>query len=137
MARVIALIPDLLFASRVQSSLSRAGHEVELIADPARVEQSLGADADDARRRSQRAPGDRGWEVLVVDLTQPDLDGPALVQELSAHGALAHARVLGFYSHVDTAMRARAERAGFDLVVPRSRMAREGAELIAAVSSPE
>lgn len=130
------MIPDLLFASRVQSSLARAGHEVELIADPARVERSLAAGADDPGRRSTPTPSKQGWEVLVVDLTQPDLDGPALVQELSARGALAHTRVLGFYSHVDTAMRERAERAGFDLVVPRSRMARECAELVAAVSSP-
>ncbi len=32
---------------------------------------------------------------------------------------------LGFYSHVDVDARKRAEEAGIDLVVPRSRMARE------------
>jgi hypothetical protein len=142
MARVIALIPDLLFASRVHSSLTRSGHEVELIADPARVEQSLPAGSDVAGsdapgRGPARAPSERERAVLVVDLTQPDLDGPALVEGLSARGVLAHARALGFYSHVDTAMRVRAERAGFDLVVPRSRMARESAELVARLSSPE
>jgi hypothetical protein len=31
---------------------------------------------------------------------------------------------------VDAPARERAERAGFDLVVPRSRMAREGVELV-------
>jgi CheY-like chemotaxis protein len=137
MARVIALIPDLLFASRVQSSLAGAGHEVELIADPARVERSLAAGAGDRGRRSMRASSRQTWEVLVVDLTQPDLDGAALVEELSARSALAHTRVLGFYSHVDTTMRERAERAGFDLVVPRSRMAREGAELAARLAGDD
>jgi hypothetical protein len=38
---------------------------------------------------------------------------------------------LGFYSHVDVDARRRAEEAGFDLVVPRSRMAREMPELVA------
>ncbi len=33
--------------------------------------------------------------------------------------------VLGYYSHVDVATREVAEAAGVDLVVPRSRMARE------------
>ena len=42
-------------------------------------------------------------------------------------------RTLGFYSHVDVATRERAERAGFEVVVPRSRMAREGVELVADV----
>jgi hypothetical protein len=38
---------------------------------------------------------------------------------------------LGFYSHVDVDTRRRAEESGFDLVVPRSRMAREMPELVA------
>jgi len=46
----------------------------------------------------------------------------------------ARTRLLGFYSHVDAEVRERAERAGFDLVVPRSRMAREGAALVAALA---
>ncbi len=40
---------------------------------------------------------------------------------------------LGFYSHVDVETRRRAEDAGFDLVVPRSRMARELPELAAGL----
>jgi hypothetical protein len=47
-----------------------------------------------------------------------------------AGSELGDTRTLAFYSHVDVATRERAERAGFDLVVPRSRMAREGAELV-------
>ena len=39
-------------------------------------------------------------------------------------------RTLGVYSHVDVETRRRAEDAGFDLIVPRSRMAREGAALV-------
>jgi hypothetical protein len=46
-------------------------------------------------------------------------------------GAPAGTPRLGFYSHVDVDTRRRAEEAGFDLVVPRSRMAREMPELVA------
>jgi len=118
MARVLALVPDLLFGSRVQASLVAAGHEVELIGDEAGLRVRL-ADA--------AAPA---AEVLVVDLTGEDLDGATLVESLSRGGALARMRTLGFYSHVDTRARQRAEQAGFDLVVPRSRMARQGGELV-------
>jgi hypothetical protein len=38
--------------------------------------------------------------------------------------------VLGFYPHTDAELRKRAEAAGVDLVVPRSRLAREMPELI-------
>ncbi len=60
-------------------------------------------------------------DVLVVDLDAagPDVERPAGTPSL------------GFYSHVDADTRDRAERAGFDLVVPRSRMAREMPALIA------
>jgi hypothetical protein len=37
---------------------------------------------------------------------------------------------LGFYSHVEQDVRRKAEEAGFDRVVPRSRMAREAAALV-------
>lgn len=118
MARVVALVPDLLFGSRVQASLASAGHEVELIADEARLRDRL------------RDAGSPGAEALVVDLTGSALDGARLVESLRLGGQLARTRTLGFYSHVDVATRQRAERAGFDLVVPRSRMAREGAHLV-------
>jgi CheY-like chemotaxis protein len=127
MARVLALTRDLLFGSRVQGALVAAGHEVELIADEPRLKDRLAAPAD----RSQAAdPAQPSVDVLVVDLTDGELDGAGIVEALRAAGELRSTRTLAFYSHVDAPARERAERAGFDLAVPRSRMAREGAELV-------
>lgn len=148
MARVLALIPDLLFGSRVQADFAGAGHDIELVGS-----------ADLARERLKDA------EVLVVDLTGECLESLALVSGLARSGAGSSAegssaegssaeqvsrlagsnedadagrrtrpRTLGFYSHVDTATRKLAQRAGFDLVVPRSRMAREGAALVSRLA---
>jgi hypothetical protein len=44
-------------------------------------------------------------------------------------------KTLAFYSHVEADVRSRAERAGFDLVIPRSRMAREGAALVTRLTT--
>ena len=41
MARVLALVPDLLFGSRIQGALTAAGHEVELITDERRLRDRL------------------------------------------------------------------------------------------------
>jgi DNA-binding NarL/FixJ family response regulator len=120
---IVVLTADLLFGSRVQGALTAAGHEVQLIADSDRLSERL-ADAS--------LPI---VAVLVVDLTDADLDGAAIVESLAAAGALDSTRTLGFYSHVDAPARERAELAGFDLVVPRSRMAREGAELMGRLGS--
>ena len=119
---MLALVPDLMFGSRVQGSLAAAGHEVELIGDEARLRERL-------------ADGGTPVSVLVVDLADADLEGAAIVESLSRDGVLAQTRTLGFYAHVEASARERAERAGFDLVVPRSRMAREGAELVARLAA--
>jgi DNA-binding NarL/FixJ family response regulator len=123
MARVLALVPDLLFGSRVQGDLVAAGHDVELIGDEQRLRERL-ADA--------AAPG---AAVLVVDLTDAGFDGAGIVESLSRGGELRATRTLAFYSHVEPAVRDAAERAGFDVVVPRSRMAREGAQLVARLAA--
>ena len=117
MARIVALVPDLLFGSKLVSMLEQAGHEV-----------SLCAGEDEAWARSE------GAGVLVVDLTTDEVDGATLVDSMRAGGELRGTRTLAFYSHVDDATRRRAEEVGFDLVVPRSRMAREGAALVDRLS---
>lgn len=121
MARVLALVPDLLFGSRVQGSLTAAGHELELIGDEQRLRERL-ADGDQVAA-----------EVLIVDLTDERLDGASILEALAGERLVAELRTLAFYSHVDAAVRERAMQAGFDLVVPRSRMAREGGELVAGL----
>ena len=63
-----------------------------------------------------------------VDVAVVDLAGDADPVRLAAQ--LGGMKLLGVYSHVDVGQRERAEAAGFDLVVPRSRFMREGAALV-------
>jgi DNA-binding NarL/FixJ family response regulator len=109
-ARVVAVFDDLLLGSNVLGMLRAAGHDATL---------SGGADVQPA-----------GVDVLIVDLAAGTFDGVAVVEALRAAGELGGTRTLGVYSHVDADTRNRAQAAGFDLVVPRSRMAREGAQLV-------
>lgn len=109
MARVVAFIPDLLFGSNVVGALGAAGHEVALAGDG----DALGRELP-------------GAQALVVDLTY---DAPGRIEDVRLRRP-AGVRSLAFYSHVETDVRELAEQAGFDLVVPRSRIAREGAQLI-------
>ena len=99
MARVLAVVADLMLSSRVAEGLGVAGHQVEVVAVlPERVDA----------------------EVIVCDLDAVD----------AAAVAAAGPPSLGFYSHVDAETRASAQAAGIDVVVPRSRMARELPELV-------
>ena len=117
MAAVLALVPDMLFGSKVQAMLEAAGHEVEMAQSETDVWDQIA-----------------GSDVLVVDLTTDDVDGAKLLDTLRTGGEANDLKALAFYSHVDVDVRREAEEAGFDLVVPRSRMAREGAALVQSLA---
>ena len=95
MPRVVA-VADLMLGSKVEATLTAAGHEVTL--SPSLREAPL----DDA-------------DLLVADL---DIESPEALAGLGIP-------VLGFYSHINVETKQAAEAAGIDLAVPRSRLARE------------
>jgi hypothetical protein len=95
-ARVLSISTDLMLASRVDGALTAAGHHVVLAGSLA------------------EAPLDE-IELVVADL---EVANPEALAGLGVP-------VLGYYSHVDVETKRVAEAAGLDLVVPRSRMARE------------
>jgi hypothetical protein len=100
MARVQILSDDLLFGSNLQAQLLAAGYEVGL------------------------GPGlDPNCDAVLADLT---IDARSRVKALAG----VNVPVLAFYSHVDVAVREAALAAGFEIVVPRSRIAREAALLV-------
>ena len=109
MARVVAFIPDLLFGSSVVGALGAAGHEPVLASN----EEALRSALDDA-------------DALIVDLT---FDVPQRIELVSAVRP-AGLKTLAFYSHVEADVRDQGREAGFDLVIPRSRMAREGVAVL-------
>ena len=118
MARVALLCPDLMFGSRVEEALRAAGHEVTRYA---------GEDA-------ARAALDRS-DALVLDLTAGEFDAAALVASMRGGRELEGTVTVGFYPHVEQGVRRRAEEAGVDVVVPRSRMARDGAGVLESALS--
>lgn len=101
MARIVAVAPDLLFGSRIEGTLSAAGHSVTL--SPSLSE----------------APLD-GADLLVADLEVENAE--ALVG--------VGVPVLGYHQHTNVEVRETAKAAGVHIVVPRSRMAREMTTLV-------
>jgi hypothetical protein len=96
MASVLSISNDLMLGSKVEAQLSAAGHDVTTFPS---IEESTW----------------EGKDLIVADL---DVENPEALVGLGVP-------VLGYYSHVDVETKKAAEAAGVDLVVPRSRMARE------------
>ncbi len=104
MTTILILVPDLMFATRVEDAAKRLGYTVE----------SLNVGDDPVVVMARVSPA-----LLVVSLDAPGW------QEAVVAAKNSGARVLAFGSHksVDTLVAARA--AGCDEVVARSRMAAE------------
>jgi hypothetical protein len=109
--RVLAVIPDLFFATKVAATARSVGAALELAA-PERAADEL--------RRSQPAL------VLI------DLHAPGAVELVAAlKSAAPSVPVVGFYSHVETALRRDALAAGADAALPRSQFVQKLAGLLA------
>lgn len=112
--RVLAVVPDLFFAAKIEAVARAAGADLAFAAPGAAVERCAAAPPD----------------LLLLDLhAGPDV--PALVRALKAHPATRSVPLLGFFSHVDVAVRDAALAAGIDRALPRSAFVARLPELLA------
>ncbi len=113
MARtILAVVPDLFFATRIREVAAASG---------ASVRESTSAEAG-------VLASETGAALAIVDL-HGVADAAATVRALRA--AAPGMRIVGFHSHVDTAVRDAALAAGADQVLPRSAFTRRLAEMLA------
>lgn len=103
MRRVLTLVPDLFFAARINTTAQALGVEVEA------VELARGLDP---------------YRAAKADLVIMDLHGSgdplALARQLKTDERTKTIPIVGFYPHVDQALRQAALEAGVDHVLPRS-----------------
>jgi DNA-binding NarL/FixJ family response regulator len=118
---VLAIVPDLYFATRIAATAKAAGVELELLT-PQRATLRL---------------SEPGVSLVILDLHGPA--ATALVGELKR--AAPAVPVVGFFSHVETQLQRDALAAGADAVLPRSQFVGKLAALLerglAALARPE
>jgi len=117
--RVVAVVPDLFFATRIATTAQALRVELE----PCTAAGALAA--------CRRDPPD----LVIVDL-QAAGDPVALAIELKRDPATRAVPVAGFYAHVDQETRRAAEAGGVDVVLPRSAFTARLAELLAGAAPP-
>lgn len=117
--RVIAVVGDMFFASKIRAAAEALGVEISF----ARSREALSAQASEAR-------------LIVVDLHHQNVDVVALAADLKADSETANIRLIGFFSHVETELRERALAAGFDEVLPRSAFSRDLPEILRPTDGP-
>jgi CheY-like chemotaxis protein len=98
---VMAVVPDLFFATRIAAVARAAGVSLEMVPTQNAVARIAGGRPD----------------LVVLDLHAKD--GVTLVMELKAK--VPAIPIVGFHSHVDMEIRRQALASGADAVLPRSR----------------
>ncbi|MFM7232476.1 MAG: hypothetical protein ACKO3S_10885 [bacterium] len=118
--RVIAVVPDLFFATRIAATAKLSGVELELVPVPRA-----------AARIAQAPPA-----LVLLDLHAKD--ALALVAEVKRNTPAV--QVVGFLSHVEVSLRRDALAAGADAAMPRSQFTLKLAALLSrgleAVNEP-
>jgi CheY-like chemotaxis protein len=104
---ILALVDDLIMASRVESGSRAAGYPVV-----------LPRSADEFRQVARARPA-----LVLVGVSATRQPWQTLVGELKADPNLAGIPVLAFGSHLDLALRERALAAGCDRMVANSQVA--------------
>ncbi len=103
--KIIAAVDDMFFASKIRAVADQLGLSVQFV-------KSVTAALELAREEKP--------SLIVADLHSTRCQPLDLARTIKADAELSSIPMLGFFSHVDTALQSAAVQAGFDRVVPRS-----------------
>ena len=113
--RVVAAVDDLFFAAKIRATAEALGVALGIVK---------------SRAEAMRVMRDVGPDLIIVDLHAQQCEPFELAREIKDDESLRAVPLLGFFSHVQTALKAEAESAGFDRVLPRSAFTNQLAEIL-------
>lgn len=102
---VLVAVDDLFFFAKIEAAANAAGTGLLQASEPDRLQVLLA-------RLTPR--------LIILDLNSRVFDSLHAARSIRSDTRFAKTRVIGFYSHVDVELRRAAEKAGCDLVLPRS-----------------
>ena len=111
MSRVVALVEDLFFLTKIKETAKQAGVALETVGNSTALTEAALADTT---------------SLLIVDL---NARGSIEAIEM-LHAAGNTLPVIAFFSHVQAELAERARVAGCEQVMPRSKFSRELAEIL-------
>ena len=114
--RVIAVLDDIFFSSKIKEAAKQAGVNLEIIKKTEGVIQALKASPT---------------KLIIVDLNSKNHNPLALIKDIKSNSDFQDIPTIGYLPHVKCELKNKAIEAGFDSVMPRSRFSRELVEILA------
>lgn len=103
--KIVAVVDDMFFAAKIRGTAEALGVCVK-----------FARSIDAALELARSLPA----SLIIADLHAQGCDPFELAGRLKTDEQLKLIQLLGFFSHVQTALKQRAEEAGYDRIVPRS-----------------
>ena len=119
MGSCIAIVSDMIFASRITGTAAKVGAKCKIVKDPGALHDALESDE----------PG-----TVLVDMNCDGISPEEAIRTVKSQ--CPNARVVAFFSHVQTELREQAKAAGADDVWPRSVFVQRLPELLASSDRP-
>ena len=101
---ILAGVQDLFFATKIADAAKRVGVKMEFVKEPEKPLQEAAASPS----------------VVILDLNNTGMNPVDLVRKLKANPAAQSIQIIAYLSHVQTDLMREAQKAGCDLVLPRS-----------------
>jgi len=109
------VVDDMFFAAKILGAAETVGREVERIKSREQLENEMVFNPP---------------ALLIVDLNASALDAIETIEFCRSRPELNKTPILGFFSHVQAALKHSAEEAGCDLVMPRSQFTQKLNEIV-------
>ena len=103
MGSCIAIVSDMIFATRISGTAKKVGADCRIVKDPSALQEAL---------ESQNPA------TVLVDMNCDGISPEEAIRTVKSH--CPNARVVAFFSHVQTELEEQARAAGADDVWPRS-----------------
>ena len=112
--RFFAAVQDIFFGAKITAAAGRVGVSVKFIRDPGKLWDAIHSPHDSLN--DAPAPP----SVLMIDLNDSSIRPVELIAKLKSSPSAAAIQIIAFVSHVQGDLIREAQKAGADLVLPRS-----------------
>ena len=113
--RVVAVLDDMFFSSKIKEAAKHAGVNLEIIKNANGLIETL----------TNILP-----ILIIVDLNFKELNPLGLIKDIKSKSELEKITTIGFLPHIEEQLKKDALETGYDIVMPRSRFSRELSQIL-------
>ncbi len=113
-SQIIAVVDDLFFKSKIKAAANALGVRLLFVKDIDELDRQI---------------KDKKPRLIIFDLNIKTLDSIDTIRTINTQD-ISKPTTLGYYSHVDQALRKKAQDAGFNIVIPKSKFSMELSEIL-------